>query len=65
MMSYFGLILAWAARYDRNVGIGTMIAMMLPYSIFFTIAWMLLFFLWVFGLGLPVGPGSPTYYNPG
>jgi aminobenzoyl-glutamate transport protein len=65
MMSYFGLILAWAARYDRNVGIGTMIAMMLPYSIFFTIAWMLLFFLWVFGLGLPVGPGSPTYYAPG
>lgn len=65
MMSYFGLILAWAARYDRNVGIGTMIAMMLPYSIFFTIGWMLLFFLWVFGLGLPVGPGSPTYYSPG
>lgn len=65
MMSYFGLILAWAARYDRNVGIGTMIAMMLPYSIFFTIAWSVLFFLWVFGLGLPVGPGSPTYYTPG
>ena len=65
MMSYFGLILAWAVRYDRNVGIGTMIAMMLPYSIFFTIAWMVLFFLWVFGFGLPVGPGSPTYYSLG
>jgi aminobenzoyl-glutamate transport protein len=64
MMSYFGLILAWATRYDRNVGIGTMIAMMLPYSIFFTIAWSALFFLWVFGLELPVGPGSPTYYTP-
>lgn len=62
MMSYFGLILAWATRYDRNVGIGTMIAMMLPYSIFFTIFWMLLFFVWVFGFGLPVGPGSPTFY---
>ena len=65
MMSYFGLILAWAVRYDRNVGIGTMIAMMLPYSIFFTIGWALLFFVWVFGLGLPVGPGSPTYYSLG
>jgi aminobenzoyl-glutamate transport protein len=62
MMSYFGLILAWATRYDRNIGIGTMIAMMLPYSIFFTIGWTALFFLWVFGLGMPVGPGSPTYY---
>lgn len=65
MMSYFGLILAWATRYDRNVGIGTMIAMMLPYSIFFTLAWSGLFFLWVFGLELPVGPGSPTYYAVG
>lgn len=63
MMSYFGLILAWATRYDKNVGIGTMIAMMLPYSIFFTIGWTALFFLWVFGLDLPVGPGSPTYYD--
>lgn len=63
MMSYFGLILAWATRYNKDVGIGTMIAMMLPYSIFFTLAWTVLFFLWVFGLGLPVGPGSPTYYG--
>lgn len=62
MMSYFGLILAWATRYDKNFGIGTMIAMMLPYSIFFTVFWIALFFLWVFGFGLPVGPGSPTYY---
>jgi aminobenzoyl-glutamate transport protein len=25
---------------------------------------MALFYIWVFGLGLPVGPGSPTYYVP-
>ena len=65
MMSYFGLILAWAVRFDKKVGIGTMIAMMLPYSIFFTIAWTILFFLWVFGIGLPVGPGAPTFYSVG
>jgi len=63
MMSYFGLILAWATRYDRNFGIGTLIATMLPYSICFFIAWTSLFLLWVFALGLPVGPGSPTYYG--
>jgi len=63
MMSYFGLILAWATRYDKNFGIGTLIATMLPYSIFFFIFWTALFFLWVFGLGMPVGPGSPTYYT--
>lgn len=61
MMTYFGLILAWACRYDRNLGVGTMIAMMLPYSIALIAAWTLFFFLWVFWLGLPVGPGVPTW----
>jgi aminobenzoyl-glutamate transport protein len=63
MMSYFGLILAWMTRYDKKLGIGTVIAMMLPYSIFFLVTWIALFFLWTFGLGLPVGPGSPTYFD--
>src|SRR5690554_5514483 len=65
MMSYFGLILAFAARYQKDIGVGTLIAMMLPYSVVFFIGWTALFFLWVFGLGLPVGPGAPTYYAPG
>ena len=64
MMSYFGLILAWATRYDKNLGVGTMIAIMLPYTIFFLIIWSSFFVLWAFALDLPVGPGSPTYYNP-
>ncbi len=64
MMSYFGLILAWATRYDRNLGVGTLIAMMLPYTIFFLLFWSAFFYLWVFVLGIPVGPGSPTYYVP-
>ncbi|MDN3644652.1 AbgT family transporter [Pontixanthobacter aestiaquae] len=63
MMSYFGLILAWATRYDKNLGVGTLIAMMLPYTIFFLTLWSLFFFLWTFVLGIPVGPGSPTYYT--
>ncbi len=62
MMSYFGLILAFADRYHKGIGIGTVISMMLPYTIFFLLSWVGLFYLWVFGLGLPVGPGAPTYY---
>lgn len=65
MMSYFGLILAWAARYNKNMGIGTLIATMLPYSMFFLLFWMVLFYVWVFVLGFPVGPGAPTYYSLG
>lgn len=64
MMSYFGLILAVAVRYKKDTGIGTMIAMMLPYTIVFLIGWTALFFLWVFGLELPVGINTPTYYTP-
>lgn len=64
MMSYFGLILAVASRYKKDLGIGTLIATMLPYSIVFFIGWTLFFFLWVFVLGFPVGPGAATYYTP-
>lgn len=63
MMSYFGLILAVATKYQKNLGIGTMVATMLPYSIFFLIAWTALFYTWVFLLGLPVGPGTQTLYT--
>ncbi|AUI86765.1 aminobenzoyl-glutamate transporter [Vibrio azureus] len=62
MMSYFGLILAVATRYVKNLGIGTLIATMLPYSICFIIGWSVLFYLWVFVFGLPVGPEAATYY---
>ena len=64
MMSYFGLILAVACRYQKNLGIGTLIATMLPYTLVFFVGWTAFFFLWVFGFGLPVGPGAATYYTP-
>ncbi|HBN59185.1 MAG TPA: aminobenzoyl-glutamate transporter, partial [Halomonas sp.] len=63
MMSYFGLILAVATRYRNDMGIGTLVALMLPYTLFMLIGWSMLFFIWVFILGLPVGPGSATYYT--
>ncbi|MGY6773531.1 AbgT family transporter [Gallibacterium sp. ZY190522] len=64
MMSYFGLIMATVIKYRKDAGVGTIVSMMLPYSIAFLIAWSALFFIWVFVFGLPVGPGSATYYTP-
>ncbi len=64
MMSYFGLILAFASRYDRNLGIGTLISIMIPYTLLFLIGWISLFYVWVFLLGMPVGPEAPTFYVP-
>ena len=63
MMSYFGLILAMAARYKKDIGMGTLIATMLPYSLTFMLGWTLLFYIWVFLFGMPVGPGAPTYFT--
>ncbi|BCV24441.1 hypothetical protein kuro4_12140 [Gelria sp. Kuro-4] len=36
---------------------GTLISLLLPYTIFFAIFWILLFVAWFF-LGLPLGPGA-------
>ena len=64
MMSYFGIIFALGVRYQRGLGLGTLISLMLPYSIIFLVVWIAFFYLWVFGLELPVGPGASTYYQP-
>lgn len=62
MMSFFALIIAFFQKYLKNVGIGTIIATMIPYSIAFFILWSLLLVLWIV-LGIPLGPGSEIYYR--
>jgi len=59
MMSYFALIIAFVQRYVSRAGIGTLVSLMLPYSITFLIGWSIMFVVWLM-LGWPVGPGSPT-----
>lgn len=61
LMSYFPLILAFAAKYEPKAKVGTVVALMLPYSISFLIFWSALLFLWM-SLNLPLGPGAPLHY---
>ncbi|MBU9720930.1 MULTISPECIES: AbgT family transporter [Bacillaceae] len=61
LMTYFAIIIAFAQKYDKNMGIGTLISVMFPYSIVFTIAWSLMLIIWMF-LGIDLGPGSPILY---
>ncbi len=56
IMAYFPLIVVFAARYDKRSGIGTVIALMLPYFVALTIVWTAMFALWYL-LGIPWGPG--------
>lgn len=60
MLAYFAILLAFARRYDKKIGIGTLISALLPYSIAFAIGWIILFAIW-FLLGLPLGPGDSMY----
>lgn len=63
LMSYFPLVVAFAQRYDKKAGIGTVMATMLPYSVTFFVLWTLLLIVWYL-LGLPLGPGAGIYYSP-
>jgi aminobenzoyl-glutamate transport protein len=64
MMSYFALIVAFVQRYDKEAGIGTVIALMLPYTVFFLIIWSILLSIWII-FGIPVGPGAGLYIPEG
>ncbi len=54
LMPYFGIILAYAQRFDRNVGLGNIIATMLPFSVVLFLTWSALLFIWI-SIGLPLG----------
>ena len=58
LMAYFPLIVVFVKRYQRSAGIGTVIALMIPYTVVLTIAWTLFFIVWYL-IGIPVGPGWP------
>lgn len=56
LMPYFAIVVAFAQKYEKDTGIGTLISTMLPYSIIFFISWTILLVVW-FAVGLPIGPG--------
>jgi aminobenzoyl-glutamate transport protein len=58
-MVYLPFVVTVAQRYQKESGLGTIVALMLPYSILVLIAWVLFFILW-FVLGIPLGPGYPV-----
>lgn len=62
LMSYFPLILAFAIKYDPRARVGTVVALMLPYSIAFLLFWSVMLFTWIF-FELPLGPGANLLYH--
>jgi aminobenzoyl-glutamate transport protein len=59
LMVYLPFIVVVAQRYRKDAGLGTVVALMLPYVGAIIVAWLVLFVAW-FLLGIPLGPGYPV-----
>jgi aminobenzoyl-glutamate transport protein len=63
LLPYFPLVIVFAQKYVKNVGIGTLISMMLPFAIAFALVRIPMLLLWIWA-GLPLGIEGPIYYVP-
>ena len=63
LMNYFPLVLAYCCRWDKSMGVGSLLALMLPYGLSFMVAGVTMTAAWVF-LDLPLGPGATVHYTP-
>jgi len=61
LMPYFPLVVVYCQRYVKGLGIGSLVSIMLPYSMFFIVLWSA-FLLAYWGLGIPLGLQAPYTY---
>jgi len=62
MNPYMIIILMEVKKYIKGSGLGTVVSMMLPYTISFLIIWLLLLFAWI-NMEWPLGPGGNLIYQ--
>lgn len=62
LMPYMPLVIAFAQKYEPRIGLGTLLTLMIPYSVAFAIGWAVLLAIWLL-LGIPLGPGSGMLYR--
>jgi aminobenzoyl-glutamate transport protein len=61
---YLIVILVFMQKYMPRAGLGSLIALMLPYTLTFLVVWTALLLAWM-ALGVPLGPGGvPTFVEP-
>jgi para-aminobenzoyl-glutamate transporter family len=61
LLPYFPLVVIYCQRYCKSTGIGTLLSLMLPYSIALLILWTA-FLLLYWTIGLPLGVGASYVY---
>ncbi|WP_017932119.1 AbgT family transporter [Robiginitomaculum antarcticum] len=62
LMVYFPLILVFARRWQKDYGLGSLTAMMIPYSVWMLITGVVLMMVWI-GMGFDLGPGAPVSFT--
>ena len=62
LMVYFPLILIFAKRWQKDFGLGSLTAMMIPYSIWMLGTGVVLLVIWML-LGIDLGPGAPMSFE--
>ena len=60
LFPYMPIILGLAQEYEEDTGVGTVISLMMPYSVYMLIAWIIMMIAWV-GMNIPLGPGALLY----
>lgn len=63
LMPYFPLIVVYCQKYVKSTGIGTLVSLMMPYTLIFGIAWTIFLLIYWF-LGIPLGLQATYEYLP-
>jgi aminobenzoyl-glutamate transport protein len=62
LMVYLPFIVIVAQRYEKSSGIGTIISLMIPYTLVVLLIWTIFFVVWYL-VGIPLGPGYPVDFS--
>jgi len=60
LMVYLPFIILVCQRYRAGAGMGTVVSMMIPYTVVVLVTWIIFFVAWYL-IGIPWGPGSPVH----
>jgi aminobenzoyl-glutamate transport protein len=60
LFPYFPVILAFAQEYDENAGVGTLLSLMIPYSLIFLAIWIVQLVVFMV-FNIPIGPDAMVY----
>jgi aminobenzoyl-glutamate transport protein len=60
LMVYLPFIVVVAQRYKKDAGLGTVISLMLPFTLVTLVVWTVFYVVWYL-IGIPFGPGYPVH----